>query len=142
MVKFKLTVPIEKAITLTNRVVCDVLEIRTNTPILGKMVNWRGSVNEEYFSILFFKGILVVSLEERECRLGQDSVNYAMTESLDKAISGAPADDAVARTDASFDYYLKVSPKESDEISFTDVMVALYWKYAPNAKIDYDLLAV
>jgi hypothetical protein len=30
--------------------------------------------------------------------------------------------------------------KEIDEISFTDVMVALNWRYAENAKIDYDLL--
>ena len=141
MVKFELTVPIEQAITLTNRVVCDVLEIRTTTPMFGKMVNWRGSVADEYFSILFFKGILVVSLEEREGQLGHNSVKYAMSESLVKALKGAPTDDAIARTEASFDYYLKVSPKESDEVSFTDVMVALFWRYAPKAKIDYDLLA-
>ena len=141
MVKFEITVPLEKAVTLTSRVVCDVLETRTATTMFGQMVNWRGSVAEEYFSILFFKGMLVVSLEEREGQLGQNSVNYAMSQSLSKALKEAP-EEAIARTEACFDYYLKISPKESKEISFTDVMVALFWKYAPNAKIDYDLLVV
>lgn len=141
MVKFEVTAPDKQTETLKNRVVCDVCQSFRTDPLLGKIVNWRGSVADEYFSILFFKGILVVSLEEREMMLGHNSVKYAMSESLVKALKGAPTDDAIARTEASFDYYLKVSPKETDEISFTDVMVALFWRYAPNAKIDYDLLS-
>lgn len=139
MVKFEITVPVEQALPLASRTVCDVCQSYRTDPLLGKMVNWRGSVKDEYFSILFFKGILVVSLEEREMMLGHNAVKYAMSSALAAAIKGDAS--APERTEASFDYYLKICPKEIETVSFTDVMAALAWKYAPNAKIDYDYLS-
>ena len=120
MVKFKIIAPPEESLPLVNRVVCDVCESRNTNPIAGKVVSWRGSVENEYFSILFLGRRLLISLAERECQLGSVSVIYAMAEALPNSL-----------------VFLK---KEIDEISFTDVMVALNWRYAENAKIDYDLL--
>ena len=128
MVKFKLIAPPEEALPLVNRVVCDVCESRTINPIAGKMVSWRGSVENEYFSILFLGGRLMISLVERECQLGHVSVIYAISETLDYLKDFGNVHSASIN-------------KDIDEISFTDVMVALNWRYAENAKVDYDLLA-
>ena len=130
MVKFKIIAPPEEALPLVNRVVCDVCESRNTNPIAGKIVSWRGSVENEYFSILFLGGRLLISLVERECQLGHVSVIYAMSETLSNSLISLKDE-----IDNSF-----ILKKEIDEISFTDVMVALNWRYAENAKIDYDLL--
>ncbi len=121
-----------------NRVVCDVTEYKINTPV-GPASSWRGSVAEEYFSITFLKGILTISLVERECQLGHNVVNYAISEALSQALSVAGSN-ATMITEAHHNYSLKQCPKEQKEISFTDVMVVLGWRYVENAKIHYDLL--
>jgi hypothetical protein len=138
MVKFETILPPEVASMFQNRTVCDVTEYHITDPLLEKMASWRGSVKDEYFSILFVKGVLTVSLVERECQLGHTAVNYALSEPLFKALR--ENQEEILKTDAAFDYYVKQSPKEQDVVHFIDIMVALNWRYAERAKIYYDVL--
>ena len=139
MVKFNPLLPQEAAVLFQNRVVCDVTQFQMDTPA-GPVTSWRGSVAEEYFSIMFLRGILTVSLVERECQLGTNAVNYAVSETLANSLKVA-GDNAIMTTEANFNYNLKQSPKEHKDISFTDVMVVLGWQYKEGAHIHYDLLA-
>ena len=138
MVKFEIIIAPEIASLYQNRVVCDVCEYHITDPLLGKMASWRGSVKDEYFSILFVKGVLTVSLVERECQLGHSAINYAMSECLFKALKENKEE--ILKTDATFDYYTKQSVKEQNEVHFIDIMVALNWNYGERAKIYYDTL--
>lgn len=139
MVKFSPLLPPESASLFQNRLVCDVVERHIDHH--GILISsWRGSVADEYFSIMFMAGILTVSLVERECLLGQNAVNYAMSETLANSLKVA-GDNAIMSTEATFNYNLKQGPKEQKEISFTDVMVVLGWQYKEGVKVDYDFLA-
>ena len=138
MVKFEIIIPPEIAEKFQRRVVCDVTESHITDPLLGKMASWRGSVNEEYFSILFVKGMLTIALAERECQLSYSAINYAMSECLFKALKENKEE--ILKTDATFDYYTKQSVKEQNEVHFIDIMVALNWNYGERAKIYYDTL--
>jgi hypothetical protein len=138
MVKFEVIVAPEIASLYQNRVVCDVCEYHITDPLLGKMASWRGSVKDEYFSILFVKGVLTVSLVERECQLGHSAINYAMSEPLVKALRENKED--ILKTDSTLDYFAKQGPKEQEIVHFIDVMVILNWRYAERAKINYDTL--
>jgi hypothetical protein len=139
MVKFSPLLPQEAAVLFQNRLVCDVTEYKMDTPA-GPVSAWRGSVAEEYFSITFIRGILTLSVVERECQLGQNAVNYAMSSALSEPLKVA-GDNAIMATEAHFNYNLKQAAKEQKEISFTDVMVVLGWQYKEGAHIHYDLLA-
>jgi hypothetical protein len=79
-----------------------------------------------------------VSLVERECQLGHEAINYAMSELLVKALKENKED--VLKTDSTLDYFAKQGPKEQEIVHFIDVMVILNWRYAEWAKIYYDLL--
>ncbi len=139
MVKFSPLLPQEAAVLFQNRVVCDVTDFHMDTPA-GPVSSWRGSVAEEYFSIMFLRGILTVSVVERECQLGHNAINYAMSTALAEPLKAA-GDNAIMATEAHFNYNLKQGPKEQKEISFTDVMVVLGWQYKEGAYIHHDLLA-
>lgn len=135
MVKFKQVKKEEEAEKVKNRVVCDVCEAHHQS-VYGEFVNWRGSTETEYFSIIFLKGILTVSIDEREQRVGNDPLNVAMSEKLADMFMSAKGD--LEKTASAVKYNREEYPKEIKTVSFTDVMVLLNWKYAPNAKIDYD----
>jgi hypothetical protein len=139
MVKFSPLLPQGAAALFSNRVVCDVTQYQMDTPA-GPVTSWRGSVAEEYFSIMFLRGILTVSLVERECQLGTNAVNYAMSANLAESLKVA-GDNAIMSTESHFNYNTKQSQKEHKEVSFTDVMVVLGWQYKEGAFIHYDLLA-
>lgn len=138
MVKFK---EIKRPDTerLKKRVVDYVCEYRMKS-LFGELINWRGSTETEYFSIIFIKGVLTASVEEREMLLGTTGVNVAMSQKLADMFMAAKTE--LTQTEAALEYNRKHYKKEFDEASFTDVMVLLDWKYAPNAKVDYDMLGV
>ena len=138
MVNLKVIVSSEIALTLQNRQVCDMTEFHITDPVHGKLTSWRGSVQNEYFSIIFIKGILVVSLVERECKLGECSINYAMTEGLENALKECK-DNPEQGSQISSDYANNQSVEDQKNISFTDVMKSLNWNYSTDAKIHSDL---
>lgn len=143
-VKFVLNLPPEQSTLFQNRTVCDVTEYRINHPAVGKMASWRGSVETEYFNIVFVKGMLTVSLAERECQVADldHTFNYAMSEHLKQALDKATGNDAVSALEARYNFEQVQEPKDQEAISFTDVMVALNWRYRPGVKVDYDMLMV
>lgn len=126
---------------IQNKVVCDVTEYHIKSP-MGSVLNWRGSVLEEYFSILFLRGVMTVSVEARECLIGSHCINYGMSEKLIESLekdsqrhkgksklTGFPEND-----------YLKSEAEiEIKAVTFTDIAAALNWKFSPNFKqyVDY-----
>lgn len=137
MVKFSTVIQPQVAELLSGRVVCDVCEYHLTNPLVGKMSMWRGSVEQEYFSITFMRGILTVSLVEREMLLGHSAINFAIVSELAEVMARG---DSIATAEATYNYSLKQSDKHQKEISFTDVMVALGWRYKEGVKPDYDML--
>lgn len=131
MVKFEVIVAPPVALTVQHRTVCDVTEYRYITE-LGKVISWRGSLNEEYFSILFAKGLLAVSISENEIYLGYNSLHYALTEKA-FAISNNSVD-------ATNKYSIEDVDKDIEKMTFVDVLIALNWRYAPNVKVWHDML--
>lgn len=138
MVKLRECKPPAVSELLKHRVVCDVCESH-HISLYGEFVNWRGSTETEYFSIIFLKGILTVSIDEREMKVGWEPVNFAISSKLADMFASVKGD--LEQTAMAAKYSREEYQKELDNISFTDVMVALSWKYAPNAKIDYNPLA-
>ena len=139
MVKFALTTALPVALTLQNRVVCDVEEFKQSHPFFGRFIAWRGSLAEEYFNAMFMRGLLTVSVAERECHLPDNICNYAIAEPLAKYASMVSnAITPIGDVAAIKEYHEKQLPKDLAEINFTDVMVVLNWRYASNAKIFYD----
>ena len=142
MIKFELIVTPEIAAPFQNKQVCDVQEYHITHAIHGKMASWNGSVNDEYFHIIFVKGMLIVSVAERECQLSKTGyiINYAMSESLTNALSFNNKE-SVESIEAKYNYEHIYEPKEQSEINFDDIMAALKWCYKDeNVKIDYDML--
>ena len=140
MVNFQITLPKEDALQLQGRIVEYVCKTQIINPTFGKMTTWRGSLENEYFSIMFICGILVVSVVEREMQLGDISVSYAESESLTKAINTINGADDATVEKIREEYNQNTSKKEQDEITFDDVMLTLNWRYAPLAKVDEDWL--
>ena len=141
MVELDIIAPQEVAAPLQNRLVCDLLETRTTVPGVGRIVSWRGSTQEEYFSVLFVRGIFSVSVNERECQLNDSIVNYAMSMALSKAMKGFPGRDELSKQEDIHNYFDRLADKEMDEITFSDAMMLLNWTYKLGAKVDVNLLA-
>ena len=100
------------------------------------MSTWRGSVTDEYFVISFIRGVLSISLNERECNLDNNVCHYAVSDGL-----FASSKEKTNLMEVMGDYVKTSHDKEQNEISFTDVMAILDWKYDEHAKIYYDNLA-
>lgn len=134
-IKFEVIALVHIADSLKGKVVCDVCEYHPSHFTLGKFTSWRGSTESEYFSIVFIKGMLTISVAERECQVGEPEnvVNYAMSTSLKAALDKTTEN-------ARSEYNRLVDPKEQAEISFADVMTALNWSYKEGVKVDYDML--
>lgn len=138
MIEFDITLSPAEAKTLQDRVVEQVTEYRTTHPLFGKMASWRGAVALEYFSIVFVRGVLVVSVVERECQLGHIASNYATTKTLTKALDAMDTDEK--KLSAQEIYNNTVSDSEQNEITFDDILAILDWRYAQFAKYDRDVL--
>lgn len=141
MAELDIIAPQEIAAPLQNRMVCDVLETRATMPGTGRIVSWRGSTQEEYFSILFVQGVITVALNERECLLSESFVNYAMSMALSKAMKGLPGRDDATKQEDIQNYYTKLAEAELNEITFIDVMNLLNWQYKLGAKVDVNFMA-
>jgi hypothetical protein len=141
-IKFVLLTSPAIADGLKRRVVCDVTEYHPTHPLVGRIASWRGSTETEYFSIVFVKGMLTVSVAERECHVAdtEHTVNYAMTDNLKAALDKATGGGATAALEARYDYEKLKDPEEQAKISFADVMTALDWRYKEGVKIDHDVL--
>jgi hypothetical protein len=135
MVNFQITLPKESVLPLQGRIVESVYKTSTIHPIFGKMTTWRGALENEYFSILFIGGVLVVSVAEREYQLGHVSVNYAESKSLLDMAELIKGSSSEMKIELQKDYNV-ISKKEQDEVKFEDLLPILDWRYAQFAKVD------
>ena len=120
-----------------NRVVCDMVEYYMIHPMLGKYRAWIGSVEEEYFSIVFMAGFLTVSLDAREGCCGFDVQKYACTERVYEALM--VKDDAGMKQIIS-EYSMTTMMDDFDNLTTQDVMDVLKWTIKPGAHVQKDML--
>jgi hypothetical protein len=141
MIKFTPILKPEEAIKFQNRVVENVLMVHAMNPAYGKIKQWRGATEEEYFIIMFVQGVLVISLSEREMLLGSNITRYAMTDFLSGALKTFEKSDLAGITSVASSYNQHVFPLDEKEITFDDVMTAFKWVAAPKMKVDEDWLS-
>ncbi len=122
-----------------NKKVCGVVEFILPSD-LGYYKGWIGSTENEYFSIAFVKGVLSVSLEEREMQVGWNISNVAMVTHLHKLITTQKMDiSAISKMVNT--YNLDGCDDDVKAIKFTDVMTVLKWKFASRkVKVDEHFL--
>ncbi len=136
MINFKLSLTPEKALPLQNRVVECVTKSSENHIAFGKISIWRGAVKDEYFSVMFVGGVIVVSVEEREMELGKNSVTYAESQSLLDTAELVKGSSPEMQGEIQGQYTNVISKREQNEITFADVMFILNWQYIEGAKVD------
>ena len=112
--------------SVQNRKVMDVTEYTEPSPVGGKYKAWTGSTEMEFFSIMFMRGILTVSLNERECEAGQNIVNYGMLASLQDRMLKMTHEQAARYL---FEYNMSLYEEDMNNLSFNDVMTALNWEF-------------
>lgn len=142
MINFKLCLTDEQALPLQNRIVEDVVKSSSEHPLLGKISIWKGSLKEEFFSVMFLGGVVVVAIAEREMQLGDPSINYAESQSLLDTAELVRGSSPEVQSDLQKNYHNVTAKKEQEEITFADLMFILKWEYVDGAKVDEsDLLA-
>lgn len=109
-----------------NKKVMDVTEYVEPSPLGGKYKAWTGSTEMEFFSLMFMRGILTVSVYERECETGENAVNYGMLASLQDRMLEMTGDQASRYL---FEYNISLYEEDMKNLSFNDVMTALNWEF-------------
>lgn len=131
MTKLKIlkTTPKEQIERVQNKVVEDVTEYN-GVNDMGKYKLWTGSTEMEYFNIIFVRGVLTISLEEREMLLGGNSViYYAMTQMLIDVLSKVKNNNiSVEAKEACERYHLNEYVGELNDVDFKAVRKILKWK--------------
>lgn len=135
--KFKIleTVTTDVKKRIEGKKVCDVVEY-TVPSLVGPYKGWIGSVEDEYFSVALVKGIVSVSLEEREMKLGWNIIRYAIVEHLHTILTSKKFNTKVRKQ--LIEAYNDIgSDKDIELITFKDVMTLLKWKFkSRKVKVD------
>jgi hypothetical protein len=131
------TVTADQKKKLQDKKVCDVTEMVLPS-IIGYYKGWIGSTEEEYFSIVFVKGIITVSLEEREFRLGREPINYSVVDSLHESLIGPIT--AAKKTTVDL-YNTKLYLDDVKLLTFKDVMKSLKWKLDTGVEVEEHYLS-
>jgi len=136
MINFKLCLTDEEAKPLQNRFVEHVVKTSTQHPLLGKISVWRGTLKEEFFTVMFVGGVVVVSVAEREMKLGDPSINYAESQSMLDTAEAVKTASEEGKVLLQSNYRDVVAKNEQDTITFADLMFILKWEYVEGAKVD------
>jgi len=136
MINFKHCLTPDKALPLQNKVVECVTKTSTQHTIFGKVNIWRGALTEEYFSVMFIGGVVVVSVSERECHIGEKTVSYAESQSLLDTAELVKGSAPEMQQELQKHYNEVIAKKEQDEVTFADMMFILNWQYVEGAKVD------
>jgi len=119
--------PKEEIERVQNRKVMDVSEYEETSPIgLGDYKAWNGSVEMEYFSIIFMKGVMTISLAEREMDLIDKPINYAILTKLHNLLK------TKTKLECMQTYAMYNNEGYKDDlksITFNDIMKALKWTF-------------
>lgn len=136
MINFKNCLTDEQAAKFQNKVVEDVVKSSTSSPLLGKVSVWRGSLKDEFFQVMFVGGVVVVTTAEREMQLGENSENYAESQTMLDTAELVQGSSEEMKAELQANYRDVIAPKEQEEITFADLMFLLKWEYAEGAKVD------
>lgn len=122
---------------LTQRVICNVEEFSLGT-ILGPVKAWKGSTEEEYFSLLFNNGMLSLCINEREMFLGTEPIGIAMVEELREAVDVSKTNEGLGLELTQL--YTCGGKLEEDvkNITLGDCLEVLGWELKEGAKIFFD----
>lgn len=123
--------------SFSNRKICDVEEFSIDT-LYGKAKAWKGSTEEEYFSLLFVNGMLTLCISEREMFLGTVAIAVAMTKKLKEAVEVSKVDELVGLQMTQTYTDSGEMNEDIKKITLKDCMKVLRWKLKPNAKIFFD----
>lgn len=119
--------------------VCDVVEFVIPSD-LGYYKGWIGSTENEFFNIALVKGVLSISLEEREMCVGWKITNVAMITHLHKLITSTKIN-AVDIAKILDTYNHKDCDADVKDVKFSDVMKVLKWKFkSRKVKVDEHFL--
>jgi len=92
----------------------------------GNYKAWFGSTETEYFSIIFVRAILTISIAEREMELGKKTINYAILTKLYNNLDNKSKEQA----ESDFIKYNMYGYKEDlKHVTFDDIMTVLKWTY-------------
>lgn len=143
MINFKIKLTKEEAAKWQNRKVEYVSKSTSLNPTFGKFSTWVGALENEYFTILFLGGVIILSVAEREFILGQNNVVFAETISLLQAAELIKGSTPEIQQNIQNQYNTIVSLQEQNEITFDNIMSILNWQYTDEAVVDEtDLLGV
>lgn len=136
MVKFKIFQFTDEAIkkSIQNKKVANVAEHEVDHVIHGRYKLWKGTTELEYFTISFIKGIITISICEREYQIMDNIFHYAVLKDLSEELERVNKDNKslnpIIQPEYNFD-------KDLDTIKFSDVMRILKWKYVSRkVKVD------
>ena len=124
---------------IRHRGIMDITESR----IGSERVLWKGSTENEYFSIVFMSGILSVSVAERECQLGLPEfiLCVGISKKSREKMAVANKMDVNEMVKSAYDYLLTDYIEEVKTISFVnDVLPILKWDRCDKTKTHIDCL--
>lgn len=143
MINFKIKLTKEEAAKWQNRKVEYVSKSTSLHPTFGKFSTWVGALENEYFTILFLGGVIILSVAEREFILGQNNLVFAEATSLLQATELIKGSTPEIQQDIQNQYNTIVSLQEQNEITFNNLMSILNWQYTDESVVDEtDLLGV
>lgn len=92
---------------------------------------WSGTTENEFFFIVFSHGMLTISLEEREMMIFRKPCTIAMEEKLAQSLKENCVDENSVHADLlKANYNDEHGFKDTEEITFQDVMDVLKWELA------------
>ncbi len=125
--------PKEEFKKLQKRIVYDVEEFIDEESPSGRFNMWKGSTKDEYFTVVLMRGILTISIEERECHMMKERVHCigSITTFLEKMASFK-----VASKQQEFlkNYFMKGQLDDLYSTNISHVMDFLKWKFV-NKKV-------
>jgi hypothetical protein len=123
---------------LAQRVVCDIQEFSLNDTVLGPVKAWKGSTEEEYFSLLFNNGMLTLCISEREMFLGTEPIGVAMVTELREAVDVSKTNEGMGLKLTQL--YTRGGKLEEDvkNITLSDCLEVLGWEVKDGVKIFFD----
>lgn len=121
---------------LSNRKVCNIEEFCMES-MLGPIKAWKGSTDEEFFSLLFTNGMLSICIDEREMFLGTEAIGVAMATELKEAIEVAKTDEQKG-VELTQQYTSGKSNEDTKNITLDDCLEVLGWELKDGVKIMFD----
>lgn len=123
---------------LKGKIVGNVEEFSLNDDYLGPTKAWKGSTEEEYFSLLFTNGMLSLCISEREMYLTKDPIGVAIAPALSEAVKISDVDDVKGLELTKLYTDGNQSKEDVENLTFGDILEILGWKQKTGSKLFFD----